>query len=142
MSPRSILPLACQNPDGHWWLETGGGYQWNLKQIPSAGDVLQLKDVIYTDNFDRYPALQDMQVEFIESESGVRGRYSRDKNRITINMDGILKELRQNGAGEAIGRRFMPLGIIRVLAHEIDHYIADIEGFENGSQPTERAVNI
>lgn len=112
--------------DNKWWLETGGAYKYKLDALalPKSSEKLShvkipITSVIETDNYQRYPELQNIVITFVNRpNSNTRGYYNPKTNELELNLGKI-------GAN--------PVQLVKTLAHEIDHYIASREGFESGS---------
>lgn len=118
--------------DGKMWLETGGDYSILIDNIPQLNNgtiekSMPLTDIIKTDNFQRYPSLNDTTVVFVNKpKANYVAGFDRKTNSFRVNTAKINKDDR--------------IGLIRALAHEIDHYIAKQEGFAGGSSSDEKIV--
>lgn len=120
--------------DNQMWMETNGKYSINLdgvaKLVKSESKKAPLRDIINTDNFERYPQFQNTEIQFVyQPKTKERAHWDRKNNRIQINVPNIL-----NSGTKA------EVQIVKTIAHEMDHAIADIEGFENGSKVSEKAL--
>ena len=120
--------------DDMMWLEKDGAYSVNVngveKLVKSQTKTALLRDIVNTENFARYPQLQNVEIHFVyDSKSRSRGHWDKKNNRVQINVAQMLNSNVKPG-----------VQVIKTLAHEIDHAIADIEGFESGSRISEKAL--
>lgn len=120
--------------DDKMWMETSGNYSINLdgveKLVKSESKKALLRDIINTDSLERYPQLQNVEIQFVvQPKTKERGHWDKKNNIIQINVPNILK----SGVKAEVQ-------VVKTIAHEIDHAIADIEGFEGGSSATEKAL--
>lgn len=103
--------------DDVWALENNN----DIQDMPLT-DILEHKQL-----FEEYPQLKNLKVSVRNMSGDALGGYSQAGKRISLNSK-MFKGLKS-------GSRYFNNQVHRILLHEIQHAVQDIEGFDSGTSP-------
>lgn len=123
-APMGVIKLLTgwEQNDGVWKTETDDSWNFTVKRMPNDGKSTTVGELIGdAEVLNAYPQLKDVTINFNTFSTYFAAAYQPSENTITINkkyVDGLQ-------------------GLKKSLVHELQHAVQEIEGWQQGTNPTD-----